>query len=322
MANPVVGRFAPTPSGRMHLGNLLCAMLAWLSARSQGGQFLLRVEDLDTARSPRKFAERLEADLRFLGFDWDEGGSQGGPHAPYYQSERTAFYQELLDKLQSRGLVYPCFCTRAQLHAATAPHASDGEVVYDGRCRLLSAEATKEQMKTRTPALRLRMPDETISFTDGHYGPCRQRLADECGDIILRRADGVFAYQLAVVADDAAMGVTQVVRGRDLLFSTPRQLYLFRLLGLRPPAYFHLPLLLTSDGKRLSKRDRDLDLDTLRTWGYDAEDIVGRLAYVAGLQPQPRAMTLRDALPLFSWDKVPLDDIRLPEKLFQYGKGA
>ena len=129
MANPVVGRFAPTPSGRMHLGNLLCAMLAWLSARSQGGQFLLRVEDLDKARSPQKYANQLEADLRFLGFDWDAGGSWGGPHAPYYQSERTTFYQELLDKLQSRGLIYPCFCTRAQLHAATAPHASDGQLV-------------------------------------------------------------------------------------------------------------------------------------------------------------------------------------------------
>ena len=279
MANPVVGRFAPTPSGRMHLGNLLCAMLAWLSARSQGGQFLLRVEDLDKARSPQKYANQLEADLRFLGFDWDAGGSWGGPHAPYYQSERTAFYQELLDKLQSRGLIYPCFCTRAQLHAATAPHASDGEPVYDGRCR--------------------------------------QHLAAECGDIIVRRADGVFAYQLAVVADDAAMGVTQVVRGRDLLLSTPRQLYLFRLLGAPPPSYFHLPLLLTSDGRRLSKRDRDLDLDALRTRGYGAEDIVGRLAYTAGLLSQPQAMSLREVLPLFSWDKIPLDDIRLPEKLFQ-----
>ena len=317
MANPVVGRFAPTPSGRMHLGNLLCAMLAWLSARSQGGQFLLRVEDLDKARSPQKYANQLEADLRFLGFDWDAGGSWGGPHAPYYQSERTTFYQELLDKLQSRGLIYPCFCTRAQLHAATAPHASDGEPVYDGRCRHLSAETVAEQMKSRTPALRLRVPDETVSFSDGHYGLCRQHLTAECGDIIVRRADGVFAYQLAVVADDAAMGVTQVVRGRDLLLSTPRQLYLFRLLGAPPPSYFHLPLLLTSDGRRLSKRDRDLDLDALRTRGYGAEDIVGRLAYTAGLLSQPQAMSLREVLPLFSWDKIPLDDIRLPEKLFQ-----
>lgn len=172
-------------------------------------------------------------------------------------------------------------------------------------------------MKSRTPALRLRVPDETVSFSDGHYGLCRQHLAAECGDIIVRRADGVFAYQLAVVADDAAMGVTQVVRGRDLLLSTPRQLYLFRLLGAPPPSYFHLPLLLTSDGRRLSKRDRDLDLDALRTRGYGAEDIVGRLAYTAGLLSQPQAMSLREVLPLFSWDKIPLDDIRLPEKLFQ-----
>lgn len=154
--------------------------------RSQGGQFLLRVEDLDKARAPQKYANQLEADLRFLGFDWDAGGSWGGPHAPYYQSERTAFYQELLDKLQRRGLIYPCFCTRAQLHAATAPHASDGEPVYDGRCRRLSAEAVAEQMKSRTPALRLRVPDETISFSDGHYGLCRQHLAgSSAGDTLL-----------------------------------------------------------------------------------------------------------------------------------------
>ena len=220
------GRFAPSPSGRIHLGNILCCLLAWLSARQQGGRVVLRIEDLDTARCPRRYADRMVEDLQWLGLDWDEGPGAGGPSGPYYQSQRTPLYQAALEKLAAMGLVYPCFCTRAELHAASAPHRGDGQAVYAGTCRDLTAEQIAEKAKSRPPALRLRVPGETWGFTDGHMGPYRENLARDCGDFLLRRSDGMFAYQLAVVVDDAAMGVTEVVRGADLLDSTLRQLYL------------------------------------------------------------------------------------------------
>lgn len=315
--NRITGRFAPSPSGRMHVGNLLSALLAWLSARAAGGRMVLRMEDLDPDRTSRALADQLEDDLRFLGFDWDEGGSAGGPNGPYYQSGRTGLYAEALAQLEKKGLLYPCFCTRAQLHAAEAPHNSDGETIYSGRCRGLAAEQIEAQARLRAPAVRLRLPDETVRFVDGHYGPVEQNLARECGDIILRRSDGVFAYQLAVVLDDIAMGVTQVVRGRDLLSSTPRQMYLYRLFGASPPQYIHVPLLLARDGRRLSKREHDLDLGALRARGFSGEEIVGRVAYLAGLLPHPRPARPRDLLPLFSWEKVPKENLVLPEDLFR-----
>lgn len=311
------GRFAPTPSGRMHLGNLFSALIAWLSARACGGRIILRIEDLDQNRCRPEYARQMEQDLHFLGLDWDEGGSLGGTHGPYNQRERTQWYQAQLEKLEEQGLVYPCFCTRAELHAAEAPHASDGEFIYNGRCRALSPGEIKKRMEVRTPALRLLVPQETICFNDGHYGRVCQNLATECGDFILCRSDGVFAYQLAVVADDAAMGVTQVVRGRDLLSSAPRQLYLYRLLGFDPPEFYHVPLLLSADGRRLSKRERDLGLDALIARGFTAQDLIGRLAYLAGLLERPEPATARELIPLFSWDKVVREDIYLPFELFK-----
>ena len=237
-AGPVsgaVGRFAPSPSGRLHLGNLACSLLAWLSAKSQGGKVVLRIEDLDAERCPRKFADLLEEDLKWLGLVWDEGGSSGGPHGPYYQSECAPIYEQAYAKLEQQGLVYPCFCSRAQLHAASAPHTSDGNVIYPGTCRDLTPAQIAEKRKIKAPAYRLRVPDEEISFVDGCMGLHSENLLRDCGDFYLRRADGVFAYQLAVVVDDARMGVTEVVRGSDLLSSTARQLYLYRLLGLPAP---------------------------------------------------------------------------------------
>lgn len=316
MEGPVTGRFAPTPSGRMHLGNLFCSLLAWLAAKKEGGRVVLRMEDLDQLRTSSVYAEQAEADLRFLGLFWDEGGSLGGPHAPYDQGSRSPYYQELLGRLEALGLVYPCFCSRAELHAANAPHASDGEVVYAGTCRGLTREEIVEKSRKRPPALRLRVPEETIAFVDGHYGLVEQDLATECGDFILRRSDGVFAYQLAVVADDAAMGVTQVVRGRDLLSSAPRQLYLYRLLGFPEPAFAHAPLLLAPDGRRLSKRDRDVSLEALEEKGLTGPEIVGRLAFLAGLLDRPEAARPQDLLPVFAWDKVPREDVCLPQGLF------
>lgn len=316
MEGPVTGRFAPTPSGRMHLGNLFCSLLAWLAAKKEGGRVVLRMEDLDQLRTSSVYAEQAEADLKFLGLFWDEGGSLGGPHAPYDQGSRSPYYQELLGRLEALGLVYPCFCSRAELHAANAPHASDGEVVYAGTCRGLTREEIVEKSRKRPPALRLRVPEEIIAFVDGHYGLVEQDLATECGDFILRRSDGVFAYQLAVVADDAAMGVTQVVRGRDLLSSAPRQLYLYRLLGFPEPAFAHAPLLLAPDGRRLSKRDRDVSLEALEEKGLTGPEIVGRLAFLAGLLDRPEAARPQDLLPVFAWDKVPREDVCLPPGLF------
>ena len=311
----MVGRFAPSPSGRIHLGNILCCLLAWLSVRQQGGQVVLRIEDLDTARCPRRYADQMEEDLRWLGLDWDQGPTVGGPDGPYYQSGRTALYEAALDKLEKMDLVYPCFCTRAELHAASAPHREDGQVVYAGTCRHLTAAEAAEKAKRRAPALRLRVPEETWSFTDGHMGPYSEDLAQACGDFLLRRSDGMFAYQLAVVVDDAAMGVTEVVRGADLLDSTPRQLYLYHLLGLTPPKFLHFPLLLASDGRRLSKRDADAGLDTLRD-RLTAAEVLGRLAYLAGFNPSAAPKTAEQLLVDFAWDKVPREDIRIPEGLF------
>lgn len=311
----VVGRYAPSPSGRMHLGNLCCCLLAWLSAKSKGGRVVLRVEDLDAMRCPRSFADLLEEDLAWLGLSADEGGSKAGPHAPYYQSERSNLYQQYYDKLAAMGLTYPCFCTRSQLHAASAPHRSDGQVVYQGTCRSLTPEEVAAKSAIRPPAWRVQVPDKVVDFTDGHMGRYEENLAADCGDFIVRRADGGFAYQLAVVVDDALMGVTEVVRGADLLSSTPRQLWLYEILGLKAPEFYHLPLLLAPDGRRLSKRDGDQSLENLRA-RYTPEEVVGRLAYACGLTDTPAPRAAADLIDGFSWDKVPKNDILLPEGLF------
>ena len=303
------GRYAPSPSGRMHLGNLMCCLLAWLSAKSKGGQVLLRIEDLDTMRCPRVYADAIVDDLAWLGLAAD------GPTPTVYQSERSEIYQQYYDILLKKGLVYPCFCSRSQLHAASAPHRSDGQVVYAGTCRGLSDAEIARRSLTRAPAFRVQVPDEEIAFTDGHLGRYAENLARDCGDFYLRRADGVFAYQLAVVVDDALMGVTEVVRGSDLLSSTPRQLWLYRELGLTAPQFYHLPLLLAPDGRRLSKRDGDQSLENLRA-RYTPQEIIGKLAYVCGLQDTPTPASPQELVPGFSWDKVPKQDILLPEKLF------
>ena len=308
---PVVGRFAPTPSGYLHLGNLFCSLIAWLSAKSQGGEILFRCEDLDPDRSRSAYALQAQRDLEALGLFWDREES--------CQSRRFDFYKSQLRRLEDRGLVYPCFCSRAQLHAASAPHASDGEPLYAGTCRSLTPAQIAEKSRTRSPALRLRVPEETIAFEDLHYGPQSQYLPTGCGDFILRRSDGVYAYQLAVVADDGDMGVTQVVRGRDLLSSTPRQILLYRMLGYPEPEFGHTPLLVSSDGRRLSKRDGDTSLAGILGRGYSPRDVVGALACLAGLLPEPAPAAPEELLPLFAWEKLPREDIPLPPGLF--GKG-
>lgn len=302
MSERITGRFAPTPSGRLHLGNLLCCLLAYLSSRSQGGRFLLRIEDLDVPRCPRRLSDQCIEDLRFLGFTWDE--------PPLFQSERTEIYQAYFDKLFSMGRVYPCFCTRAQLHAAIAPNLGDRESVYSRACANLCKEEILEREKTRRPAMRLRVPDETLSFVDGHYGPVSENLALNCGDYIIRRSDGLFGYQLAVVIDDALSGVNEIVRGRDILFSTPRQMDLQRTLGFDSPAYFHIPLLMDAHGRRLAKRDKDLDLTALSKI-MTPEQILGMLAYSCGVIPENKPAGLEELIRVFDWKNVKKDDIRL-----------
>ena len=308
----VKGRFAPSPSGRMHLGNLFSALLAWLSVRSQGGVMLLRMEDLDPDRCREEYAAQVARDLEWLGLDWDEGYGAGGSSGPYRQSERGELYAQAFQSLEKSGLTYPCYCTRAERLAASAPHAGERLDVYDGRCRRRSPEELEELAGRRRPAWRVKVPGREISFTDGLQGAVRENLARDCGDFIIRRSDGVWAYQLAVTVDDGMMGVTEVVRGRDLLSSTPRQLWLLEELGFPAPAYTHVPLLLAPDGRRLSKRDRDMDVEALRDTKTSRE-ITGELAFLCGLLPKPEAVTPRELIPLFSWQKVISDNLFTPK---------
>lgn len=305
-ATKVKGRFAPSPTGRMHLGNVFSALLSWLSAKAQGGTWLLRMEDIDPQRSRREFAELIMDDLEWLGLAWDEGPRVGGDHGPYVQSERGDIYGDCLRRLQEGGMVYPCYCTRADIMATQAPHESDGRVVYKGTCRSLPPCA-----RSGAAALRMKVPEAghgVVAFTDGHYGPQEVDLTAQCGDFIVRRRDGAWAYQLAVVVDDAMMGVTEVVRGRDLLLSSPQQIYLARQLGFEPPRFTHLPLLCNAAGQRLSKRDRSMDMEVLRT-RYTANELIGCLAHMAGLQPEPAPVTPQQLLSTFRWDLVPQDDV-------------
>lgn len=293
-----VGRFAPSPSGRMHLGNVFTALLAWLSVRSQGGKMLLRIEDLDPERSKPEFIHALREDLLLLGLDWEE-------EMPL-QSGRAEVYETYFSKLP----VYPCYCTRKELHSARAPHSSDGTFLYEGTCRHLTPAQRAE--KSRAPSWRLALDHREISFTDGIYGLQKQIPAQACGDFILRRADGVYAYQLAVVVDDALGGVTEVVRGRDLLDSTPRQIWLYERLGFPVPKFIHVPLLVAPDGRRLSKREADLDLSALLL-RYSPQELTGILAYAAGLTDSPSPITPQELIHSFAWSKLPQENISILE---------
>ncbi len=303
---PVVGRFAPTPSGRLHLGNLMCALLAWLSAKSRGGQCLLRIEDLDTVRCPDmgENTKYLLDDLAWLGLDFDGD--------VLYQSKRSEIYASYFERLEQMGLIYPCYCSRAELHAASAPHLSDNTPIYDRKC-FLRAERGELPPAGRRPAWRLRVPDEDIQFTDRLAGPYRENLERECSDFVVRRSDGIFAYQLAVVVDDALSGVNEVLRGNDLLFSTPRQIYIQHLLGYDTPDYCHIPLLTDAAGRRLSKRDGDGCMANVREKYKDAGPVLGALAAALRLIPSPESITAKELIPLFSVEKLPRLAVKLPE---------
>ena len=300
MSGAPVGRFAPTPSGRMHLGNVFAALIAWLSVRNRGGSLVLRMEDLDTQRTSDAFAQTLRQDLLWLGLDWD---TETEP-----QSRRSQVYQQYFEKLSDLDLLYPCYCTRSQLHSVNAPHLSDGTYVYPGTCRNLT-EAQKAAF-SRAPAWRVRVPDRNWTVVDHIQGTYRENLCTDCGDFVVRRADGVYVYQLAVTVDDGEAGVTEVVRGADLLSSAPRQMYLQELFGFPHPEYAHVPLLLAPDGRRLSKRDQDMDLGKLQQ-KLTPEQLIGILAYSSGLLDRNRPISARELAGEFSWDKIKKDGICL-----------
>lgn len=292
-----IGRFAPTPSGRMHLGNVFAALIAWISVRSRDGEMVLRMEDLDTQRTSTEFAQVLREDLAWLGLDYDR---ETPP-----QSQRSAVYDRYFDLLREKGLLYPCYCTRSQLHNVNAPHLSDGTYVYPGTCRNRT-----EIPAGRMPSWRVCVPDKLWSITDLVQGDYSLNLATDCGDMVVRRADGVYVYQLAVTVDDGEAGVTEVVRGMDLLSSAPRQMYLQELFGFSHPVYAHVPMLLAPDGRRLSKRDRDLDLGELRKH-ITPEQLIGSLAFSAGLIDAKESISARELASEFSWKNLRKEDIYL-----------
>ena len=296
----VVGRFAPTPSGRMHLGNVFAALIAWASVRSRDGEMVLRMEDLDTQRTSADFAAVLRDDLKWLGLDYDR---ETPP-----QSRRSEAYDRYFDRLREMGLIYPCYCTRSQLHSVNAPHLSDGTYVYTGTCRNLT-EAERAGFD-RKPAWRVIVPDRLWEVEDKVQGHYELNLATQCGDMVMRRADGIYVYQLAVTVDDGEAGVTEVVRGMDLLSSAPRQMYLQELFGFKHPQYGHVPMLLAPDGRRLSKRDKDLDLGELRR-RVTPEKLIGTLAFAAGLIDKNEAISARELAGEFAWEKLSGENIFL-----------
>lgn len=303
-----VGRFAPTPSGRMHLGNVFAALLSWLSPKSRGGDWILRMEDLDTLRTKAEYAELLRDDLRWLGLDWDEETEA--------QSLRSAVYDRYFEELREKDLLFPCYCTRSQLHNVNAPHLSDGTYVYAGTCRNLT-EAERAEKK-RLPSWRVMVPDREFALTDLVQGDYRENLLTDCGDFVVRRADGVYVYQLAVTVDDGESGVTEVVRGWDLLGSAPRQMYLQELFGFSHPEYAHIPMLMAPEGRRLSKRDQDLDMGALRN-RLSPQQLIGVLAHAAGLTETAAPISAKELATVFDWSKIQGKEIVVTEldRLYQ-----
>lgn len=284
----------------MHAGNIFAALMAWLVAKSQGGEIVLRVEDLDRERSRAEFIDAAQRDFEMLGLTWDRG--------PFFQHGRDEAYRAAFDELVGKGLVYPCFCSRADLHAASAPHRGE-KLVYPGTCRHLS-EAERSQKRhalaevdpRRAPSERLMVDDRTVCLVDQIQGTYIQKLDEDCGDFLIRRSDGAFAYQLAVVIDDAEQGVTSVVRGVDLLPSTPQQIYLQDLLGLPHPSYAHIPLFVASDGRRLAKRNRDAAVDQLVSAFGSPAAVIGHIAFVGGLVDVDAPATPEELLGVFDLD--------------------
>jgi glutamyl-tRNA synthetase len=304
------GRFAPSPTGALHLGNARTALLAWLHARAARGTFVMRVEDLDFGRVRPGIQERQLEELRWLGLDWDEGPDVGGPHAPYVQSERTDRFEAALRALAAQGRLFECECSRRDIAAAaSAPHAGDEGPRYPGTCRARVVDPGVASLTAHgrgRAALRFRTEPQEVCFDDLLQGRCCFDAAAETGDFVVRRKDGVAAYQLAVVVDDAAMEITHVVRGADLLSSTARQLLLFRALGLAEPRFLHVPLMMGPDGQRLAKRHGAVSLGELRERGADPAAVVGWLASTCGLAAPGESLSAGALVPCFEVAALPV----------------
>ena len=285
------GRFAPSPTGYIHLGNVWIALLSYISTRQQKGTYVVRMEDIDLQRSKRELGEALLDDLEWLGFEWDEGPRVGGTESTYWQSERQEYYANILECLALEKLIYPCFCNRARLQSiASAPHVGDLVHRYDGNCRYLDEEKVKLLLAEKNPSLRLSIDSCDIEFIDRWQGVQHIHLEGELDDYVLRRGDGMYAYNLAVVLDDIAMGITEVIRGDDLLDTTGQQIYLYKTLqqclhakDIMVPSYGHAPLLIDSEGHRLSKRQKSITVRELRDNQWSANRILGELAIAGGL---------------------------------------
>lgn len=302
------GRFAPSPTGYIHLGNVWTAFLAWLQVRQQKGTLILRIEDIDEQRSKPEYTQALLEDLAWLGLDWDEGPGKGGPYGPYIQQERYYLYEKALQELQAKHLLYPCYCSRARLQAIGAPHEGEHRL-YDGHCYGMPEEQRRQM--DRKPSWRVHVPHVSVSFTDGSYGPFSDYLPRVCGDFVVRRADGLYAYQLAVAVDDGSMGITHVLRGRDLLSSTAQQIWLMEVLGYTPPSYTHVPMLIDASGNRLSKRQQGITVRSLRDRGVQADAILSALALAGGLVSERRLYHKGELLRLCNFQTMTTHDIVL-----------
>ncbi len=299
------GRLAPSPTGGLHLGHARTFLIAWLSARSRGGRMIFRLEDLDATRTRPGAAEATLVDLRWLGLDWDEGPDVGGPSAPYVQSWRKDAYRASMDRFKGAGLVYPCTCTRADIErAATAPHAEDEGPTYPGTCAGRTSEDA-EALGDRPFAWRFRVPEGPVEWLDRFRGPIKIDPARLGGDFVVGRSGVGPSYQLAVVHDDATMGVTEVVRGDDLIPSTPRQILLYRALGREPPSFAHVPLAVEPGGRRLAKRDGSIKLAALRESGVDPAKLVGRLAHACGWSDRVEPSSPDDWVGRFDLGAIP-----------------
>jgi glutamyl-tRNA synthetase len=313
------GRWAPTPSGELHVGNARSALVTWLSIRHRGGTLVWRLEDLDGPRTVAGAAEAGEDDLAWLGLDWDEGGGRGGPFDPYVQSLREALYDEALERLAAAGRLFPCSLSRADLKGlASAPHGRGGLPPYPAELRperLPPNWLADLRVVFPDAAIRFKVGAEPVTFQDAIYGNVTERVDVEVGDFVLKRRDGLFAYQLAVVVDDLAMRIDEVVRGRDLLDSTARQIQLAEALGGQAPSYVHLPLVLNAEGEKLSKRDAGLTVRALREAGIPAECLVGYLAWSLGLTETAAPCRPAELVDSFAWKKVGREDWTLPPDL-------
>lgn len=308
------GRFAPSPTGHLHLGNIWVALLSWLHCKQQGGTYVLRMEDIDTQRSKRHLGEAQMDDLEWLGLYWDEGPRVGGPNGPYLQSERSHLYESVLTTWRETGQIYPCFCNRARLYSiSSAPHGSEGVIHYDGHCRQLTATEQADLSVKKHPSWRLKVENRTYTFQDLWQGKQIAVIRPPYDDFVVKRADSMYAYNLAVVYDDIHMGITEIIRGYDLLPAVGAQLWLYELFKATAPVYGHVPLVVDEQGYRLSKRQQSITIKELREAGYSSAMILGHLALAAGLVQENQLQSFH-RLSLASLKDIYFENLYLKEK--------